>query len=173
MTMRNVQFYIGKHLGCTDPECDGNKVILNLEEMERLRDKFIDWNEHEDGSITSLGTDEWVADNKTFMAMPVIEDDDALSITERLFFDVRPLMPYLFRATINPNWDDVPEDVRANPVALAQLEKMREQTYKPDDIARFLCDNMVTNVKFDKEALAISGYDHLSTSEYIFSPVVN
>ena len=169
--MSRIDFYRAGHVGCDDPTCTGNKMNVTEQELLELKDKFIDWNVAEDGTITSSGNESWIIEGKTFVAEPIVEDDDSLTMSERMFFSMRHFVNFTYKASIEPNWEKVPEQVKNHPDKDKWIEIAANQSYSYSDLAAFICCAEVSNVKVDTSTLTVSGYDHGNESVYTFTPV--
>ncbi len=151
-------------------ECLGNPQILRAEVIQMYRDRHDGWHEDErTGVITSLGDEDWQREGKTFIAVPVYESEAAIPYTEREDFDPARLAAN-YGMEIYPNWDAIPEAVRTDPMHLASLESLkREQNWKRVDIWNFIINPDVTNLSVSADG-RISGYDHITETQYIFTP---
>jgi hypothetical protein len=167
-----IQFYRVYHEGCNDSLCLGNPQVIKSENLVVFRELFDNWTINDDGTVFSTGDEEWRATNKTFHATPIVEDDDALTIEQRIspFTLSDLLVPFPnYWVTIEPDWDLVPKAVKESPECMANLEDARKKNFDYLSVVNFIVDSQVVNVKISDYHI-VSGYSALEFTQYQFTP---
>ena len=155
-----------------DIDCLGNPTVATVEMMDAWRQMFPDWNvDEKTGVVTSRGDENFQADGKTFVAVPIFESEAALTYQQRMDLDpVRLVKEYTLKIT--PNWEAIPDFVKTQPEYLKDLEDIQTKTYKRADVWGFVMEQEVTNLIVSSDGV-VSGYDHGCESQYTFTPKDN
>lgn len=152
-----------------DLDCLGNPTVATVEMLDHWRREFPDWNvDEKTGVVTSRGDENFQADGKTFVAVPIFESEAALSYEQRTDLDPAVLHKQ-YSLKITPNWDAIPDFVKNQPEYMDDLENIQKNTYKRVDVWGFIMEHEVTNLIVSSDGV-VSGYDHGCESQYTFTP---
>lgn len=160
-----LDLFLVDHVHTTETDCCGNPNIVPEHVVEdffkRLVNVDVSDPNHRTGEVTDADG------HKIIHAHRIFEDDDALSVADRIAWNPSYGMYVL---TIEPEYDKIPDKVKNSAEHMAFLNQLQGKPFECEDIQAMLDTLTVSNVHIDANDV-VKGYDNTSASWFIYTPV--
>ena len=147
-----------------DSSCHGNPLIVHEGNVIATLPLMYNVEKTDDRITADMEIDGQV---KHFTFERVFEDDDALSIHDRINFEPKYDM---YTLSAEPDWEKVPDVIKNDPKQLEGLEKLQGQVDHANVVKAFLNELGIVNVKVSDEDV-LSGYDLTTYTNYFYTPI--